>query len=346
MIKMFSTFFSASLIALLISPLKAEAGREAGNGGDAVLTPGGVRFLDLVRLPGSVLLDLEDEGLIDELSSHLSRHPGYAQTTYFGADSAPTALVQNKIVASLKTLSFRLVPGPLPQTGDRGFVELPWNQAGRIVRLALQDINAKRVIVDRDVYAQLPRADKLAFLLHEALIRVYHDDLYIPRNHPLRSIEKIANLVNATFRTDRDPGRGLTARSVARYLCDAKIPVAVGQYNNKQVLPGTLAPHTAYPPRVLAFLMTENACEIREWTTQGNRRGSHMSRVLYPAKFLHTWRFRELDEEGRAHNAFVIILDEYDKARSLIIEALRPDHLGYVQQPLAFGPDFIRIYTH
>jgi hypothetical protein len=339
-----------SMVVTIATPSFARIqGREANNGGDALETPTSVRFLDLVRIPSSVYLDLEDEGYIDALATRLHRHPGFAGTTYF-SDLDVTMTMDAKILAALKSLKFYLVPGPIPESNDRGFVELPWNIRGKVKRLALQDANTRKVIVDRDLFAQLRKSpeDTHSFFMHEGLIRVYNDDAEIAMSFPLTNIEKIAALVNATFRSDRT--RGLSPRSVATYLCEAKIPAGIGSYDGYTTIPGLFSTETSYPAQVVAFAMDADRCEAMKWRVVGPAQGEHHVNVVRPYEYLHIWKFMDQAEDGRESSLTLGLLGRWARGGGLEAAELeynnnRSDAIGFVLPGANHATSILRLYS-
>ncbi|MCB0367766.1 MAG: hypothetical protein KDD68_20350 [Bdellovibrionales bacterium] len=301
-------------------------GNDRGNGGDTLVEHNGrVRFLDLVRIPNSEILDPEIEGLRHGLERELARHQGLLDATYFpaGADSF-TEPVMSKILGGLDKLTFYLVNGPLPEVGDRGVVYLPWRVRGVIHRLALQDRNSLTVLVDRNLYHSLPYRDQLAFMLHEALIRVWYDDF---NNDVLESTDKIASFVHVLFNKSAHLPGGLNAKMVSRYLCDAGLTTSDKTFGSMQTLSGILVPHTSYPRNVVIFARVENRCQALELVRTGPATGRYTSNVVRPAKYLQSYEFEEQDKQGRWHKTFVSLVEERDGNKEYVIEPRNPDSM-------------------
>ncbi|MCB0384328.1 MAG: hypothetical protein KDD43_02970 [Bdellovibrionales bacterium] len=301
-------------------------GNDRGNGGDALVQSNGrVRFLDLVRIPNSEILDPEIEGLRHGLESELTRNQGLLNATYFpaGADSF-TEPVMNKILSSLDKLTFYLVNGPLPEVGDRGVVYLPWRVRGVIQRLALQERNSLTVLVDRNLYYSLPYRDQLAFMLHEALIRVWYDDF---NNDVLESTDRIASFVHVLFNKSAHLPGGLNAKMVSRYLCDAGLTTSDKTFGSMQTLSGILVPHTAYPRNVVIYARVENRCQALELVRTGPPTGTYTDRVVRPAKYLQSYEFEEQDNQGRWHKTFVSLVENRDGHKEYVIEARNPNSI-------------------
>lgn len=210
------------LLSFLASP--SYAGERGGNGGDAVVNSEGARFLDLVRSTEEIL---DIEPYARDLEDVLYQLRAYQTATYLPLETQ-TLPVKNKIIASLKSLDFYLVNRPLAETYDRGVVILPFEHQGRIVRLALQGKYSRKVLVNERIFNKLPKLDRLAFFLHEALIRVYLDEA----GH-LESTERIAGLVKATFKAYAQR-RSMTPEILAKYLCDIGISATALEFSGRR----------------------------------------------------------------------------------------------------------------
>jgi hypothetical protein len=159
--------------------------------------------------------------------------PAFKNTSALPSVLGPVSMTTDeKILGALDSLTFYLVPGPLPELNDAGTIVLNKNFNGVIKRLALQSINEKTVVIDRDLFHQMSSSnvDTAAFFAHEALIRAYYDYA----NKPLPSTEIIGNFVNAAF--DPQIAPRLTPKSVARYMNDIGIATAVGIYRGYRML--------------------------------------------------------------------------------------------------------------
>ncbi|MCC7405255.1 MAG: hypothetical protein IT288_12725 [Bdellovibrionales bacterium] len=287
-------------------------GNERGNGGDAFVGPtGSVRFLDLVREPRAEILDPDVEGLTVGLTQEMSRHIGLRAATFLSPSPdlpISSSSVAHAIRSALDRLTFYLVPGPIPEVLDRGVVLLPWNLNGVIVRLALQDRQTGNVVVDRGLYEKLPLRDRVAFMMHETLIRLFNED---STNSELASTEKIASFVNVLFnRTDHMP-EGLSAKTVARYLCD--VGYLISDRIDREAAPwkrssGYLTPgHAYFPNKNVIVFRQSGRCFSALLRIDGPLTGSWVSRRGRDSVRLYNYEFREIGKDGVEYYAYVML---------------------------------------
>lgn len=260
----FVSFFFAFVIGST-----ASATRVAGNGADAVETKEGVRLLDRVRIPKAKLIDLVGEGIFEAISKELSKHPGYAEATYYpvgaGGLSVPVGMA---LLGAVTRLNFYRVTHAIPPVGDRGAVILPWKVKGRTRRLAIQYRNSPVVHFDGALFDDMPKEDQLAFFAHEGAIRLYLED---PATPPLRNIESIAAMIQATFGTPDTPAKPLSAAAVARLYCDAEI--MVDQYSNfgmVQQRPRSFA-DTSFLGGAVHFMRSAAGCQAVRLSLVGHK---------------------------------------------------------------------------
>ena len=252
----------------------AQAANERGNGGDVVVNDQGeVRFLDAVRRPDSVLLNLEDPKLAPALENELRSMPNLSPMTFF-TESRTYPLVSH-LMKTLRALKFYLVKGPLPEINDRGIVTLAWGKGkNRIERFAHQYITRRAVLVDRDYYKALPPEDLPLFLAHEGWIRLYHDDL---ENPPLASTDKISGLVNQMFASS-----DLPASHLVQYLCDIGVLTSAQSFPGYTKISGILTP-LKYPTDLVVTYKDRDreSCYSFELTRSGPAEGKFIPRNRY-----------------------------------------------------------------
>ncbi len=220
-------------------------GREVGNGGNVVQnsTTAQVRFLDLVKVPTSVILEHDLHPGFAVLEKLFLKETALSNVTIFprrSLDNEKSRSLKNEILYSLSELTFYLVPGPLPTIDDKGMV-IFYHPKGnkKILQLAIQNKWSKKVIIDRDLFATLTPFDVASFFVHEALIRTQlRNRLY----SELSSTEKIGNFVNVLF--DQSRPSPMREKTVARYLRDAEFLADQSYFPNYEQFH---IPYKSYP---------------------------------------------------------------------------------------------------
>jgi hypothetical protein len=342
------TLIAATALASLVSVGStglALGGDKEGNGGDVVVNQGKTRFLDRMRKPKQTYFDLESTGWIAPLNRALLAQPGYAETTYFPGFSGSPMSMHDKILSALRSLNFYFVSGPIPPANDRGDVVLTWKISGSIQRLALQEEDSRKVFVDEELFDALALSsteDVLAFLLHEALIRVYNDDRIIASDVPLTDISNIAALVYATFPGDQSGQKKLSARTVANYLCEAKIPAGIGPSQDLKLIENMTSVNAIYSDEVVAFAMDGQRCEVMKWRRLGSREGSGTNKF-------REWTFIDITEErNEANVSLLYYISEYEKRNPGVPTLAYTNFRSGAISPLSLMPyetmSILRIY--
>jgi hypothetical protein len=184
---------------------------------------------------------------------------------------------------------------------------------GVIVRLGLQDAATHKVLVDRSIYKLLPNKDRLAFFMHESLIRVYLDDF---ENDPLLTTEKIAALVKASFGEEAK----LSARSVARYLCDANIMAIEKAYPGLSQVKGLMGEHASYPEKATMIARMDGSCAAIDITLNGSPTGSYTQDVVEPYSSLTNWTYSTVDDNGTEQFVFISFARLQNLASQMSVE--------------------------
>ncbi|MCC7405254.1 MAG: hypothetical protein IT288_12720 [Bdellovibrionales bacterium] len=314
-----------------------QLGNERGNGGDVVVGPNGaVRFLDLVREPRSEIFDPELEGLTQLLDQEMRKHIGLTVSSFVpaGPDARPTTIAR-AILGALGRLTFYLVSGPIPEVNDRGVVVLPWNLRGKVVRLALQERASGNVVVDRHFYAQLPIRDRVAFFMHEALIRLWNEDY---QNEPLTSTDKIANCVHILFNRTSHMPEGMTEKIATRYLCDAGYLVSERSLAGLKKLVGIMAAGSAYFPNNNFLVFRQSGkCYTVHLRLKGPAHGSlDPNRPIWPFTGMHRYVFEEINTDSHSNFAagIVLLLLGHSGVEEFWFESANPE------TPMIFGAKY------
>lgn len=254
--------FSIGMLCLSATPVMA--GGSSSNGGNAALDAqtGEVRFLDLIRLPSTVFFDFRRHPSYQILVDKLNSHEGYA-AAYFAEEGTPA--VRQKILEALNKLSFSLAMDgrALPDPKDTGVVVLPGQD--KVKRLALQEIESRKVLVDGKLLEKMTDTDIAALLLHEALIRLWYEDSFRGRSRTLKSTAEIADIVNMTFADSRFT-KNLSPKAVSAKMCQAGIKVGpvVGEKLSRQ------NDSMAFPNFAKEFVLFSNKdCVVKKFKRVG-----------------------------------------------------------------------------
>lgn len=199
-------------VLTLSFPCFADGERDGGStgGGNVVQTfSGAVRFLDLMKVPTREILEPQMTDGYDELVRVMDSVDAFKKTTYIPKEyDQPSVTPYDKVLSALDSLTFYLVPGPIPELNDKGLVIFEKMFEGRILRLAAQSESSKTVLVDRDLFEKMriSPTDVAAFFAHEALIRTFFDNRNTsihPNPRKLVSTERISNFINVLGRFHR-----------------------------------------------------------------------------------------------------------------------------------------------
>jgi hypothetical protein len=327
----------------------AETGGSSGNGGNAfVNSDGQAMFLDLVRLPSTVIFDHKRSEAMKVLVEQMGKHGGFSEATYFPYSNDPTQSIGARIREVLnERMQFQVLRSgqPLPDPKDKGLVVIPWNVNGEVRRLALQDPGTGRVMVDGAVLEKMSDRDIAAFLMHEALIKLWYEDfdnITIARRQNLKppflkSTDRIADIVNMTFVEDKFT-KNLSAESVSAKMCEAGIKVAP---ENVQGLKEIVEPNARkfdVPDVFVAFIRRE--CSVRtlkksgDWDLKGRGFATDLD-------FFDTLNLVEVVHGQRCYDAF--LFHEGNKLQTHgVFESHAPDG-PYLENGGLFGWEY-RLY--
>jgi hypothetical protein len=325
-----------AIAVLATLSLSAWANGGSTGGGNVVVQPdGSVRFLDLMKTPTRELFDPRLTDGFDEWTQVMNGIPAFKQTTYIPTRyDQSSALVSDKLISALDSLTFYKVPGPLPELNDQGIILFEIQFQGQVKRLAAQSIELKTVLVDRDLFekmSQHPR-DVGAFYFHEAAIRAYYDNVI---SRPLGSTERIGNLVHVVF--DPKTAAKITPRILARYLNDTGIAAAAGVFLGYELKSGMATSEVVFND-FLVFNREDQS--IHSFSGNGARYqqvGCSGNCTLWHANVVEhaegkDWKaqislvlHRYLDifdmlEIGSSYNHFSVILDSWDDDSAVFLE--------------------------
>ena len=243
----------------------------------------------------------------------MAKHQGYRQATYFPDNyDEPTESISKKVLSALNRLTFFVITDGtrLPDPHDTGVLVLPWNFDGQIVRLALQDIETRRVLVDGELLAKMPPIDIAALFQHEALIRVWYDDPHqyilngiLPARYGrLESTEKIADIVNMTFVSTLWT-ENLSAEAVAAKMCEAGIRVNARSLNGLRKIKGTFGHSNPMPKNFFAY--ANDGCEVHQLRTTKAWRVKDKRNLSLSKEFLEILDLEELVENEKFNSYLV-----------------------------------------
>lgn len=254
-------------------------GGSSGNGGNAFVTPEGqAMFLDLVRLPSTVIYNHKHSEAMRLLVEQLAKHEGYSEATYFPGNSIDkTQAIGARIRDVLnERMQFQILRSgqPLPDPQDRGLVVMPWSVNGEVRRLALQDPKTGRVMVDGAVLEKMSDRDIAAFMMHEALIKLWYEDHYNITDAEkqklkppyLKSTDRIADIVNMTFVEDKFT-KNLSAEAVSAKMCEAGIRVAPENVQGLDLMGEDGMRKFAVPDVFVAFVRSD--CSVHKFKKNG-----------------------------------------------------------------------------
>jgi hypothetical protein len=256
-------------------------GTGSSNGGNSAVNEntGEVSFLDLVRIPGTIALEPHDLPAYRLLKKKLEGSRAYRGCTYmpFG-EGIPSTAVAEHILLALDSLRLKLVMNGtrLPEPGDKGVVVLP-SKDRKLARFALQIVKTGELWVDGQLMEKMSDEDIAAFLLHEALIRLWYFDPsnletskeegHLDFGH-LPTTDKIADIVNLTFSASRF-AKLIPPQSLATKFCEAGLRVSSGAPAGLErlPLPSPSARRPEYPRDV--FMFVNQDCSIRRLRVMG-----------------------------------------------------------------------------
>jgi hypothetical protein len=190
------------------------------------------------------------------------------------------------------------------------------------------------VVVDRHYYAQLPTRDRVAFFMHEALIRLWNEDFH---NEPLTSTEKIANFVNILFNRTSHMPEGMPEKIAVRYLCDAGYLVSERSLAGLKKLSGMLAAgHPYFPNNNFLVFRQRGKCYTVLLRLKGPANGTlDPNRPVWPFTSMHRYVFEEINTDSHSNFAAgIVLLLGHSGVEEFWFESANPE------TPMIFGAKY------